>query len=242
VSGDQNSLRILLTRPQADAERTAAALRARGHDVVVAPLLELELLFGADLGAGPWAALLVTSGNAVRALAGHKRRDELRGTRVFTVGDRTAEAMRDCGFADVTSAAGNVNDLAAVVAARLQPPARLLYLAGEERSGDLAGLLRQKNFTVDTVLVYRAVAAADLPRAAAAALTAGVDGVFHFSRRSAEAYLDAARHGGLLQQALAGPVHYCLSARIAEPLRQAGAVNVRVAARPDEPALIELCA
>lgn len=234
-------MRILLTRPQADAERTALALRARGHDAVVAPLLELELLSGADLGAGPWAALLVTSTNAARALAGHRRRDELRGTKVFTVGDRTAAAMRECGFADVISAAGTVNDLATLVAARLQPPARLLYLAGEERSGDLAGLLRQKNFTVDTVLVYRAVAAAELPRAATAALAEGLDGVFHFSRRSADAYLDAARHGGLLQVALAMPIHYCLSDRVAEPLKEAGAANIRIAARPNEAALIELC-
>jgi uroporphyrinogen-III synthase len=234
-------VRILLTRPQADAERTAAALRAHGHDVIVTPLLELELLHDAELGAGPWAALLVTSANAVRAFAGHKRRDELRGSKVFTVGDRTAQAMRDCGFADVISAAGNVNDLAALIAVRLRPPARLLYLAGEERSGDLAGLLRGKNFVIDTVLVYRAVAVGALPHAAAAALAAGLDGVFHFSRRSAEAYLDAAGRSGLLQDALAKPVHYCLSGRIAEPLKEAGATNIRIAARPDEAALIELC-
>jgi uroporphyrinogen-III synthase len=234
-------LRILLTRPQADAERTAIALRAHGHDAVIAPLLDLEILSDADLGAGPWAALLITSSNAVRAIAGHKQRDELRGIEVFTVGDRTAAAMRDCGFGNVTSAAGNVNDLAALVVARLPPPVRLLYLAGEERSGDLAGLLRQEKFAVDTVLVYRAVVATDLPRTATAALAEGLDGVFHFSRRSAEAYLDAARHGGLLQEAIAKPVHYCLSERIAAPLRQAGAANIRVAVRPDEAALIELC-
>jgi uroporphyrinogen-III synthase len=234
-------VRILLTRPQADAERTAAALRARGHDVIIAPLIELEHLSDANLGAGPWTALLVTSGNAVRAIAGHRRCDELRELKIFTVGDRTAEAMREHGFAHVTSAAGNVADLAALVIARLKPPARLLYLAGEERSGDLAGLLRAKSFLVDTVLVYRAVAAAELPRPAAEALAAGLDGVFHFSRRSAEAYLDAARHAGLLQDALAKPIHYCLSGRIAEPLREAGVTNVRIAARPDEAALIELC-
>ena len=234
-------MRILLTRPQADAERTALALRGRGHEVVVAPLLDLELLSDADLGVGPWIALLVTSGNAVRAIASHRRRGELRSLKVFTVGDRTAQAMRDCGFADVTSAAGNVHDLAALVAARLQPPARLLYLAGEERSGDLAGLLRERNFVVETVLVYRAVAATDLPHAAATALAAGLDGVFHFSRRSAEAYLDAARRSNLLRAAIEQPTHYCLSGRIAEPLREAGAANIRIAARPDETALIELC-
>jgi uroporphyrinogen-III synthase len=237
-------VRILLTRPQADAQRTAAALRARGHEVIMAPLLDLELLPQAALGDGPWAALLVTSANAVRALEQHRRRDELRDIAVFTVGDRTAQAMRDCGFAAVTSAAGNVGDLATLVVAQLKPPARLLYLAGEERSGDLAGLLRQRNFTVDTVLVYRAVVATDLPRDAAAALAGGtgrVGGVLHFSRRSAEAYVSAARNSGLLDDALTGPIHYCLSGRIAEPLKDAGATQIRIAARPDEAALIALC-
>jgi len=150
-------MRILLTRPQADAQRTAAALRARGHEVIIAPLFDLEILPDADLGDGSWSAILVTSANAVRAISGHRRRDELRALAVFTVGDRTAQAMRDCGFTNVASAGGNVNDLAGLVAAHLKPPSHLLYLAGEERSGDLAGLLRGQNFGVHTALVYRAV-------------------------------------------------------------------------------------
>ena len=106
---------------------------------------------------------LVTSANAVRAIAGHKRRDELRGLPVFTVGEHSAQDMRDAGFADVTSADGNVADLAKLVAARMKPGARFLYLAGEERSGDLAGVLRAQDFAVDTALVYRAVTAEQLP-------------------------------------------------------------------------------
>jgi uroporphyrinogen-III synthase len=234
-------VRILLTRPRAEAERTAAALRARGHEVIVAPLLDIELVPDADLGAGPWAAILVTSANAVRAIAGHRRRDQLRGIPVFTVGRHTAQAMRDAGFGTVVSADGNVTDLAKLVAARMQPGAPLLYLAGEERSGDLAGLLRIQAFAVHTALVYRAVAAATFPREAADALQAGIDGIFHFSRRSAEAYVDAARNAGLQDAAMPKPVHFCLSARVAEPLQQAGAVHVRIAARPDEAALMELC-
>jgi uroporphyrinogen-III synthase len=234
-------VRLLLTRPEADAERTASSLRARGHDVIVAPLLRIETLSDAELGAGPWAAILVTSANAVRAIATHPRRDELCTVPVFTVGERSAQAMRAAGFTAVSSAAGNVNDLAFLVAAQIKPAAPLLYLAGEERSGDLAGELRAQRFTVHTALVYRAVVAEKLPRQAADALAAGIDGVLHFSRRSAEAYVDAARGSGLLADALTGPAHFCLSARVAEPLAQAGAADVRIAARPDEAALMELC-
>jgi uroporphyrinogen-III synthase len=234
-------VRILLTRPEADAQRTAAALRARGHEVMIAPLLSIAILSDADLGAGPWAGILVTSANAVRAIAVHRRHDEIRGVAVFTVGERSAQAMRMAGFTNVISADGNVNDLAALVAARLQPVAPLLYLAGEERSGDLAGALRGQNFAVQTVLVYRAIAADKLSPAAADALAAGLDGVLHFSRRSAEAYVNAAHGSSLITEALTGPVHYCLSARVAEPLKAAGAANVRIAARPDEMALLDLC-
>ena len=63
--------------------------------------------------------------------------------------------------------------------------------------------------------------------------------MLHFSGRSAEAYLDCAARGGIRDHALA-PVHYCLSRQVAEPLSAAGAAAVRIAARPDEAALLEL--
>jgi uroporphyrinogen-III synthase len=234
-------VRILITRPAADAARTAAALRARGHDAVVAPLLTVEFISNAELGDGSWSAILVTSANAARAIAGHKRRDELRRIPAFAVGKQSAQELRAEGFANVTSAEGDGDDLAALVAARLQPPARLLYLTGEDRAGDLAGTLRAKNFVVDTVVVYRAIAAAKLPAEAVAALAGTLDGVLHYSPRSAQAFLTAARQTGLLGAALGKPVHFCLSARVAEPLTAAGAANVRIAARPDEAALMALC-
>src|SRR5437870_1310953 len=37
-----DGMRLLLTRPQHDGERTAARLRARGHDVTLAPLLRID--------------------------------------------------------------------------------------------------------------------------------------------------------------------------------------------------------
>jgi uroporphyrinogen-III synthase len=231
-------VRLLIIRDDAGAERTALALRARGHEPIVAPLFGIEILSEVEPGDGPWDAILLTSVNALRGVCTWKGR--WRDLPAFAVGDRTAQAMREQGFTAVTSAAGDVNDLADLIVARLTPPARLLYLAGEERVGDLAGVLRAKNFAVDLVQVYRVVAAQTLPPNAAAALNGEIDGVLHFSRRSAEAFLTATRNSGLVEAALRKPVHYCLSARIAEPLREAGAADVRSAERPDEAALLAL--
>ncbi len=233
-------MRLLVTRPEPDAERTAAALRARGHEVVIAPLLRIEAIEDAEIGSGPWAAILVTSANAAPAVVQHERFAELRSLPAFAVGERSAQAMRAAGFADVTSADGKVGDLARLVAQRTKPGAPLLYLAGANRSGDLAGDLSAHGFMVRTTVIYRAVAVAVLPRAAADALAGGIDGVLHFSRRSAEAFLVATHGAGLHEEAVKKPIHFCLSAQVAEPLAQAGAADIRIAPRPVEAAMIEL--
>src|SRR6201996_6099704 len=125
-------MRLLVTRPEPDAERTAAVLRARGHEVLVSPLLRIEPLPDAAIGPGPVAALLVTSANVAPAIAAHARFAQLRLLPLFAVGDRSAEALRAAGFADVTSAQGDVGDLATLAASRIAPGAALLYLAGAD--------------------------------------------------------------------------------------------------------------
>ncbi len=68
-------MKLVVTRPQADGERTAAALRAQGHEVLLAPLMRVEAL-PADL-TGTWGAAIVTSANAPAALAGNPAREGL---------------------------------------------------------------------------------------------------------------------------------------------------------------------
>src|SRR5689334_8907043 len=120
---------IAVTRPQADGERTAQALRARGHDVLLAPLMRVEEV-EADLS-GDWSAVVVTSANALPALAQHP---EWRRLPLFTVGRRSAAAAS--GFAQVHAADGDVHDLVRLIVAR-HTGGRLLYLAGEDRAADL---------------------------------------------------------------------------------------------------------
>jgi uroporphyrinogen-III synthase len=239
-------VRLLVTRPEPDAQRTAAALRRQGHQVDIAALLRIESIAGAELGSGPWSALVVTSANALRAMESHPRRAELLRLRVFAVGARTAAAARAAGFLNVTAAGGDAAGLAQHIRgwARSEGAGRdpLLYLAGQDRSGDLAGDLAAGGPAVRTAVVYRALKKERFPPAIEAALAAArIDGVLHFSRRSAETYVDAARTAGMVANALK-PIHFCLSAQVAEPLAQAGAADIRVAERPNEVVLLALIA
>jgi len=232
-------MRVVVTRPHPQGERTAAALAARGHDVWEVPLMKVQPV-AADLS-GTWGALALTSANAPGAIADNPARDALLGLPVFAVGRRSAEAARAAGFANVASAGGDVRDLVRLLRERrADAKAPVLYLAGEERAADLVGELAAHGIAAEMRVVYRAVTL-PFPDELIAALEAGgdVQAVLHFSRRSAENYVAGARAAGVAAQAF-DVRHYCLSEPVAAPLREAGATRITFAPRPEEAALIGL--
>jgi uroporphyrinogen-III synthase len=234
-------MRLLLTRPRSEAERTASALRSRGHEVLLAPMLEIQNLPDVTFGNGPWSAVLMTSGNAARALAVHPQTGALRRLLCFAVGDQTAEAARMAGFSRVISAQGDGGDLARRVTAEIADKSLpLLYVAGDDRARDMAAELAPAGLRLQTVVVYRAVAAQEFSPQIMTALRDGqIDGALHYSRRSTGIFVVCAQTSGVVEAA-ARLRHFCLSRRASEPLSEIGATRISIAARPDEQAILDL--
>ena len=235
---------VLVTRPHPDNEATAATLRARGLRVVLAPVLRFEsLAFQDDLAAG-YGAGIVTSANALRGFESHPEARRLLALPLFAVGEHTAAAARRAGFTTVSASQGGVNGLRDDVVARakagkLDSTLPLLYLAGADLARDLAGELGMRGFSVVIHTTYRMTPVSELPPEACAAFAANeVDAVLHYSRRSARAFVDAARRGGIEISALAIP-QCCISDAVASTVRDAGAARVLTARSPDEVALFE---
>jgi uroporphyrinogen-III synthase len=228
---------VLVTRPHPDNEATARALRERGFEVVLAPMLRFEQVpldeaLDADL-----AGVIVTSANALRAVEGELA--ELAALPLFAVGNHTADEARRLGFARVISAEGDAAKLRQRVRKEFKgkEATKLLYLAGADLSRDLAGDLGADGFEVITRTTYRMVTLSGLSRETREAFAANeVEAVLHYSQRSARAFLEAARADGVEISALAVP-QCCISVNVAAILHEAGAVQVLSAASPDENAL-----
>ena len=235
---------VLVTRPHPDDEATASALRARGFEVLQAPMLRFEPVPFHDDADASYGAVIVTSANALRGIAPHLADSRLLKLPLFAVGEHTASAARDAGFGEVMIAKGDaaaLRDLvlASVKSKQLKKASALLYLAGADLARDLAGELGEKGFTVVTHTTYRMIPASNLSREVCDAFVANrIEAVLHYSRRSARAFLDAARSGGVEISALALP-QCCISAAVASILRDAGATQVTAAAQADENALFE---
>lgn len=89
-------MKLLILRPEPGASETAARAREMGLDAVVAPLFVIRPVDGPAESAADYDAVLITSANGARhAPAG------LTALSCFAVGERSAAAAREAGFADV---------------------------------------------------------------------------------------------------------------------------------------------
>ena len=88
-------MRVIVTRPRAQAEPLAERLRELGHDVVLCPLIEIEPLGDGPVDVDGYDWVVVTSANGAGELA---RRRTGTMPRLAAVGPGTAEALRRHGL------------------------------------------------------------------------------------------------------------------------------------------------
>ncbi len=238
LAGYLPKMRLLLTRPQEDARQLAESLSARGHEVVLEPLLQIRWHDDASLDLDGVQAVLLTSANGARALA---RRTARRDASVLAVGDATARAARAAGFADVVSADGDVDTLAALARRRHDPQAgALLHVCASAVAGDLAGALDAAGFEMRRAVLYEAEPArAFSPAGRAAIADAGLDGVLLFSPRTAAGFVRLIQ-AERLDNCCRRLTMFALSPAVAEAAAALPWGSRRIAAKPRQDALLAL--
>lgn len=239
MSETKRRLQVLVTRPRGEADMFAVALAMRGHDALVAPLLDIVVEPTGPLDLDGVQGVLFTSANGVRAFAHSQTRRDLP---AFCVGDATANAARNAGFAKVESASGDVEALADLVRAKLDPAAgALVHAAGTAVAGDLAGVLGADGFEVRREKLYRADTATSLSSETAAALRDGrIDAVTFFSPRTAEIFARLAHAAGL-DAALAKVAAVALAQSALDIAAEQGCrfKTARTAEQPSEASLLD---
>ena len=232
-------MRVLVTRPEPDAQATVQRLGALGIEALAAPLMTRWTLDTGLPAADGFAAMALTSTNGLRSLADRGAVERFTGLPVFAVGERTAMEARSMGFTTVTAAAGTLIDLTSVMAlARLQGP--VFYPAGKHLSGDLAKALAPFGVMVVTARVYDMVPVEALPDAVISGLEAGdIGAVLLYSRRTAE-LLVKALDGRLDRTQRSRIAMLCLSEAVAEPILAAHFNRVSLTDHPSEEAMMAL--
>ena len=118
---------LAVLRPEPGAGRTAARASALGLEVRLIPLFTIEPLQWDAPEPAQFDALILTSANAVRH--GGPELDKLKSLPVQAVGEATAAAAQEAGFAIASVGEGGGRDL------RLPDGQRALHLTGRDHVG-----------------------------------------------------------------------------------------------------------
>jgi uroporphyrinogen-III synthase len=208
-------MKLLIVRPQPGADETAKRARALGLEPIVAPLFETHPLDWVPRDPGGFDAILLTSANAARL--GGEALLPLLALPCYAVGERTAEAARAAGFANVMA---GPSDGAALAAMAERDGARaMLHLGGRDHV-PLAGATH--------IAVYASEPSGALPANLGEVL------VLVHSARAAERLAGLATDRGRI----------AIAAISAEAAAAAGGGwrRVAIAAAPRDEALLELAA
>lgn len=230
-------MRLLITRPEPDASATAARLATLGHETVIASMLVAEFL-PEPAGLERPSAILLTSGNATRALARWPNISDWLDIPVFSVGDHTAQLVAEIGFREVQSASGDVDDLTTLVRATRRPrDGRLLYPTTKARMGRLAEDLDADGYTVETLEIYRMNPRPALPESVISGIgNATIDGVLLYSQRTAAIFAKLVAVANLRSAAEKLKL-FAISPNTAVPLDFG---DLHIAAEPTENGLFDL--
>ena len=230
-------MKVVITRPNPDAELFAEECRAKGLDPVIAPLMTIAPRddWTAPTEAG---ALAFTSANGVRAFAAASR---VRSLTAFCVGEATADAAHAEGFTEIVVADGDVVSLAETIAAQSGAvTGQIVHIAGTRLAGDLLHELTTRGLKSRRVVAYETHEAATMPEPAKSAISSGrAVAVTLFSPRTARLFLALAESANLTE-ALARCRAVCLSEAVAEIASEAAWRIVDVASERNGASMLAL--
>ncbi|MGE0281681.1 MAG: uroporphyrinogen-III synthase [Rhizobiaceae bacterium] len=229
--------RVLVTRPEPEASKTAEQLKMLGFEPLVLPLTTTGATPDQTVATGV-DAVVVTSSNALR-YASPELLAALVAKPCFAVGDKTAEQARAAGFGSTVSAKGDADALAQLVLRQTAAEARIAYLCGVVRRPEFESTVVGSGRTIIPVETYdtRRVDYSDA-MLKKAFRHAGVDAALIYSAESASA-LSRLSEKPIVADRLSGALFCCLSARVAAAL-DIESSRIRIAERPEQQALFDV--
>ena len=226
-------MRVLITQSAQDSRVSTAALEARGHQVLTAPLVTAERPEVPKINFAGAQGFLVTSAEGARALADNVG---VRTFPVFADSEMTAASLRRFGFKHVEAAKDDSADLARLVERTITPAGgALIYACSTAAPINLSAMLSNMGFAVRPWPLYTLKRAEQMPDIVRAALkNRTLDAALFLSADEARAFVALVQRDELEPLVRELP---CVAATpvVAAPLRalKLGGVSVPQAADLD---------
>ena len=229
---------ILILRGEEDSGELAEAIKAKGFEPLIEPVLQIEFLDVEFPDIEPMQPLVITSANGVRALAAKttERRNP-----VFAVGANTADEARRVGFVDIQTAAGTAEDLVELLLqAHKTGLMTSIYIRATDISKDLVRILSKNGMNMEEFVAYEAKPAQYLSINLLRRLdNREIDAVMAFSVRGGKTFAELAEQYDRVHR-LKSTKALCISNAVVESVSVLPFQQTLVADTPDRYGMMKL--
>lgn len=227
--------KIIITRPQADAEILAEEMSAAGFESVIEPMLIIESITIDLPTLSPFDGFVFTSANGVRSFSALST---VRDKPVFTVGEKTAYEAMQAGFDNVQSAGCDVSALAHYLEGK---KGLYAHFRGQDVTQSLVDLLEGvETIEIKEFIVYQAVKESQISTKALKYMGNNeVSHVLFYSKRTAKTFVELLQNHECTSF-VQGIKALCLADSMVECLSVLPWKEIQVAQHPDQESMLGL--
>lgn len=216
--------KILITRPQEQAQELVQALEKADFIAFVEPLFLVKKIAVRKNLSAEIAAIVLTSSNACETVIDY---GFSKNVKIFVVGKKTAQKLQEAGFVNIKVAPQNsalsLKNL--IVETQEKNAGLILYFHGLIVTLDFKFELEKSGFAVEKILCYETAEMANFSQNLLGfAAQNSFDQVTIFSQNSAEIFFKLAKKHNLLEY-FKGSQILCLSQNIVSRLKKFGFSN-----------------
>lgn len=214
---------VLITRPKDRAQEVAHVFENNGFKVFIEPLFSVKKIDVAQIIPTQISAAIISSANACDAIINS---DSPKNIKIFAVGKKTAQNLRESGFSNIILAPENsANSLKDLIIKTQDKSGLILNLQGSVISLDFKNELEKSNFKVQNILCYQTHEVENLsPQFLQFSQKNHFDQVLIFSQNSAKIFFKLATKHNLLEYFKSSQL-LCLSDKILHDVKNFGFTN-----------------
>ena len=228
-------MRLLITRPQADARESALFAEGLGHKAIISPVMEVNCTRAPLPHEAFLHGVVITSRNALRCLERTWDLPDYCQLPLFAVGKNSAEHAKSYGFKRIITGPGRARDLLPLIKSEFEGIQRpqLYHPGGAKKAFDLKAPLDKMGIKLIEQTVYETRPSENLsPEAIKAIATQSLDAIILMSPQTAK-YFHALIRKNQLEENMSTISCFCLSKKVADALEQMPCKEKLIAAEPN---------
>ena len=228
---------ILITRPKAQSKGLKLLLLSKGYKTFQESFYSIKY-YNSKIFYNKNYYYIFPSIHAVQSLVKSKQIYKFKDARIFVIGKKVKEALLKSGCNNILVTVKDSDSLIKVLQTSKYCEAKFFYISSNIINKDFFAKIKKYKIYIKKRIIYKTIPAKSFTKTLLISLSLNkIAGVTFYSRLSVDTFLNLLVKYKMLSNVKTINM-YCISKRVAKPLKQKNFKHIYIAEKPNQTALV----